>query len=124
MDKSQLFINELKNIFVLIQRESEQAASVPALPAPEPTYADKSLTLNLPGELIELYQECLKKYGRKFGKDGTKPTTMMRVLLLHFIENWESMPMEKAWSEENNRNFRISSSNRGRGKMRLTVSGI
>lgn len=119
MDKSQYYINELKNIFVLIQRESGQA--FPALPAPEPTVADSAITSSMPREFVDKFRDCIKAYSAKFNKQDISASEMYRVLFFHFMDNWENMPMEKAWKSEKERSFVITRRDR---KMRVTVSGI
>lgn len=112
-------INELKNIFILFLRENGHA--IPALPAPEPTVADSAITSSLPRELVDKFRECIKAYSAKFNKGDISASEMYRVLFFHFMDNWENMPMEKAWKTEKERPFVIT--RRGRG-MRVTVSGI
>jgi hypothetical protein len=116
MDKSQFYINELKNIFVLIQRESGQ--SVPALA--EPSFADSAVTTSMPRELVDKFKECIKAYEKKFNRNDISASQMYRILYFHFLDNWENMPMEKAWKLEKERSFVMTRPN----KMRLTVSGI
>ena len=123
MDKSQLLVDELtRNIFILIQRESQRAALPDQSDKYEPSYADSAITSNVPRELVDNMRECVKKYSKKFDKGGTSTSQVMRVLVHHFLENWESLPMEKAWFNEENRKYIVSSNYKSR--IRLTLSGL
>lgn len=104
------------DLSIIIAQLSELNASrnIPApkaLPAPadKERLAERSNNIagNVTRKETEAFIEVVKKYSHKFNK-LTNNSRVLRVLVRHFMDNWDSMPMEEAWrAEDELREYRV-----------------